>query len=293
MKKVFQDLESMKSWINKPVPAEFKSNNDYMRFIMKLMSCTHYLLKISVSMAPNQEVAKRGYTKHKAIVVGHQVRLVKLFHGFTDHFSKKQLELALILVRLIYECTIKLEYLLKAKRSTFSNYIFTSYRAEKEILQKLNDIKKQRPLTNIEKVIIKKIKNRLKKDKISIKRLFANKHWNLDGKDFRQILVSLNKEADYSFLFGQGSSYIHGNWHEMSIYNIEKRGRYYVPNREFDVPDPQIALPVIVLVLQTTEDFVKWNKSDPDNYIRPIIKSLMNKSEFLLLQYCNEEYKDV
>ncbi len=99
-------------------------------------------------------------------------------------------------------------------------------------------------------------------------------------------------EVDYPFLFGQGSSFIHGNWYEMSIYNIEKHGRYYVPNLEFAVPDPRI-LPVTVSVLQTTGDFVEWNKSDPDNYIRPIIKSLMNKSKFLYEQYCNEKYKDV
>ncbi len=293
MKKVFQNLESIKSWINKPLPGEFKSNNDYMRFIMELMSYTRYVLKISVSTAPNQEVAKRGYTKHKAIIVGHQVRLVKLFHGFADHISKSQLELALILSRLIYECTIKLEYFLTAKRSTFSNYIFTSYRAERETLQKLNDIKKQRPLMNIEKVIIKKIKNRLKKDKISLKQLFVNKNWKLDGKDFKLILKSLNKEEDYPFLFGQGSAFIHGNWYEMSIYNIEKHGRYYVPNLEFAVPDPRITLPITVAVLQTTGDFVEWNKSDPNNYIRPIVKNLMNKSKFLYEQYCNEKYKDV
>lgn len=293
MKKVFQNLESIKSWINKPLPEEFKSNNDYMRFIMELMSYAHYVLKISVSTAPNQEVAKRGYTKHKAIIVGHQVRLAKLFHGFAEHISKRQLELALILFRLIYECTIKLEYLMTAKRSTLTNYIFTSYRAEKETLQKLNDIKKQRPLMNIEKVIIKKIKNRLKKDKLSFKRLLANKNWKLDGKDFRQILESLNKGVDYPFLFGQGSSFIHGNWYEMSIYNIEKHGRYYVPSLDFAVPDPRIALPVTIAVLQTTGNYVEWNKSDPDNYIRPIISDLMSKSRFLYEQYCNEKYKDV
>jgi hypothetical protein len=155
MERIFQNLESIKSWTNKPLPQNFKSNDDYMNFIMDLISYAHYLVKISVSMATNQEKASRGYTKHKAIIIGHQVRLLKLFHGFTDHISKSQLELALIFTRLIYECTVKIEYLLAAKSSTFSNYIFTSYQSEKETLQNLNEIKKQRPLMNIEKVIIK------------------------------------------------------------------------------------------------------------------------------------------
>ena len=80
MQNIIQSLYSIKSWINKPLPQEFTSNNDYMRFIMELMSYAHYLLKVSVSMAPNQIVASRGYTKHKAVIVGYQVLLVKLFH---------------------------------------------------------------------------------------------------------------------------------------------------------------------------------------------------------------------
>lgn len=260
---------------------------------MDLISYTHYLLKISVSMAPNQKTASKGYTKHKAIIAGHFVRLVKLFHGFADNISKGQLELALILVRLMYECTIKIEYLFTAKRSTFSNYIFTSYKAEKETLENLAAIKAERPLMNIEKEIIRKIKNRLKRDNIPLRRLMANRNWKLDGKSFKQILESLGKEIDYPFIFGQGSSFIHGNWYEMSIYNLDKNGRYYTPNLEFASPDPRLALPVTFSVLQTTGDFVKWNKSDPDNYIRPVISELSNKTKFVYDQYCNERYKDV
>lgn len=84
MERIFQNLESIKSWTNKPLPQNLKSNDDYMNFIMDLISYAHYLVKISVSMATNQEKASRGYTKHKAIIIGHQVRLLKLFHGFGE-----------------------------------------------------------------------------------------------------------------------------------------------------------------------------------------------------------------
>lgn len=293
MKEIINNIEEIKSWINKPLPAKLQTNNDYMHFIMELISYTHYLLKISVSMAPNQKTASRGYTKHRAVIAGHFVRLVKLFHGFEDNISKGQLELALILVRLIYECTIMIEYLFTAKRSTFSNYIFTSYKSEKETLENLETIKAERPLMNIEKEIIRKIKNRLKRDNIPLRRLMVNKNWKLDGKSFKSILESLNKEIDYPFIFGQGSSFIHGNWYEMSIYNLNKNGRYYTPNLEFTAPDPRLALPVTFSVLQTTGDFVSWNKSDPDNYIRPVISGLIDKIKYLYDQYCSEKYKNV
>ncbi|MBN4054724.1 hypothetical protein JYT87_03355 [Nitrospira defluvii] len=187
----------------------------------------------------------------------------------------------------------KIEYLLSAKRSTFSNYVFTSYRSEKETLQNLADIKIQRPLKNIEKIIIKKIKNRLRKDKISLKRLFSNRNWKLDGKSFKQLLKSLNKENDYPFVFGQGSSFIHGSWYEMSIYNIEKRGRYYVPNLDFGLTTPRFAIPITIAVLQTTSDFIKWNESDPDNYFRSAVHGLIDKSHLIYQHCCNRRDENV
>ncbi len=293
METIISNLDNLKMWLSNPFPPEHSSDDDYMHYIMELMSYAHYLIKVSASMSPNEVVAERGYTNRRAIVVGHIVRLVKLYHGFTTHIGKRELQLAYIMVRLIYECIIKMEYLFTAKRSTFKSFIFTSYRSEKETLENLDLIKSQRPLMNIEKVIIKKIKSRLHRDRISLRQLKANKNWKLDGKDFKQILISVKKEIDYPFLFGQGSSFIHGNWYEMSIFNLNKKGRYYLPDLEFSDPDPRIALPVTIAALHSSRDFLKWNKSDPEKYVRSIIQTLSERSKLLYDRYCKEKYTDV
>lgn len=293
MEKIIKNLDSVKSWLSKPLPPKRSPDDDYMRYVMEMMSYAHYLINVSASMAPNQVVAERGYTKHRAIVVGHIVRLVKLYHSFTTHIGKRELQIAYIMVRLIYECIIKMEYLFTAKRSTFKSFILTSYRSEKETLENLDLIKSQRPLMNIEKVIIKKIKSRLRKDRIPLRQLKANRNWKLDCKDFKQILISVKKEIDYPFLFGQGSSFIHGNWYEMSIFNLNKKGRYYLPDLEFSDPDPRIALPVTIAALHSSRDFLKWNKSDPEKYVRSIIQTLSERSKLLYDRYCKEKYTDV
>jgi len=293
MEKIIKNLDSVKSWLSKPLPPKRSPDDDYMRYVMEMMSYAHYLIKVSASMAPNQVVAERGYTKHRAIVLGHIVRLVKLYHSFTTHIGKRELQIAYIMVRLIYECIIKMEYLFTAKRSTFKSFIFTSYRSEKETLENLDLIKSQRPLMNIEKVIVKKIKSRLRKDRISLRQLKANRNWKLDGKDFKQILISVKKEIDYPFLFGQGSSFIHGNWYEMSIFNLTQRGRCYLPDLDFSNPDPRIALPVTIASLHSANDFLKWNKSDPEKYVRSIIQNLAGKTKVLYDQYCEGKYADV
>jgi hypothetical protein len=293
MEKIIKNLNSVKAWLSKPLPPKRSPDNDYMHYVMEMMSYANYLIKVSASMAPNQVVAKRGYTKHSAIVVGHIVRLAKLYHSFTTHIGKRQLQIAYIMVRLIYECIIKMEYLFTAKRSTFKSFIITSYRSDKETLENLDLIKSQRPLMNIEKVIIKKIKSRLHKDRISLRQLKANRNWKLDGKDFKQVLISVKKEIDYPFLFGQGSSFIHGDWYEMSIFNLTQRGRYYLPDLGFSDPDPRIALPVTIAILHSSDDFLKWNKSDPEKHVRSIIHNLAGKIKILYDQYCEEKYADV
>jgi hypothetical protein len=293
MKKIIINLENAKYWLNKPLPPRLSSDNDYMIYVMELMNFAHYLIKVSASIAPNQVIADRGYSKHKAIVTGHVVRLSKLYHGFAYHVSKSEVELAYIMTRLIFECITKMEYLFTAEKSSFRSFVFTSYRSQKEILHNLDLIKSERKLMKIEKSIIKKIKQSLRSDRISLSQLRANKNWKLDGKDFKQILASMKKEIDYPFLFGRASSFIHGDWSEMKIFNLEKRGRYYIPNLSFAGSDPRLALPVTIGCLNAVTDFLKWNKSDPQENVMLIIQEFSIKTKKFYDQYCEEKYADV
>ncbi len=293
MKEIIINLEKAKYWLKKPLPPRISSDKDYMIYVMELMNYAHYLIKVSASIAPNKVISERGYSKHKAIVVGHVVRLSKLYHGFAYHVSKSEVELAYIMVRLIHECISKMEYLFTAKKSSFISFIFTSYRSQKETLDNLALIKSQRTLMKIEMSIIKKIKKQLRSDRISLSRLKGNRNWKLDGKDFKQVLVSMNKEIDYPFLFGQASSFIHGDWHEMKIYNLEKKGRYYLPNLGFSGSDPRLALPVTIGCLDAVTDFLKWNKSDPQKNVMSILQNLSIKTRLFYDQYCEEKYADV
>jgi hypothetical protein len=75
-----------------------------------VMSRSLYLLRVGACLAPDAITAERGYSKHKAIIIGHIIRLTKLYDGFCLHVSKRQLELAGVFLRLIYETEIRLSY---------------------------------------------------------------------------------------------------------------------------------------------------------------------------------------
>jgi hypothetical protein len=276
--KVFDNFAEIERWIgDAPNPATFRSNDDFMAFTVELMNRALYLLRVGVSLAPSREVAERGYTKRKAIAIGHLVRITKLYEGLLIHVSKRQLELATIFTRLIFEAAVRLEYLMasKNKRASFRSFILTSYKPEKEALEDLGQKAKTRPLVQIEKRMRRKIKSRLTKDRISLNELLNNKNWRLDGKDFRRILNDVGLGAIYAYGFGSASHFVHGDWYDISIHQIKKNGSYYLPDLDFDDPDPRIACSDTTICLRTLLNFLKWNRSDPDNYVRPIIAKLI------------------
>jgi hypothetical protein len=130
MQEALNNLKKIQKWIdNSPSPSTFKTNNDFMKFLVEeVMSRAVYLLKIGVSLAPDTLTAKKGYTKHHAIIIGHMVRLFKLYQGFCIHVADCQEELASVFIRLIYETEIRLNYFLKCKNKNkaLKSYVLTS-----------------------------------------------------------------------------------------------------------------------------------------------------------------------
>lgn len=102
----------------------------------------------------------------------------------------------------------------------------------------------------------------------------ANRRWELDGKDFKGLLKHLGREAEYAYLFGGASSHVHGSWYEMSLYHLEKQGRYYKPNLDFHTADPRLTGAVTKICLMGIEKFIKWNKTDPDGEISKLVNDL-------------------
>lgn len=252
----------------------FTSDEEFMEYIVPLMNDTLYLLTISLGLAHDEEEAVTGLPRNPAIVMGHMVRLRKHYEGFLQFTVNRQAELAAIFMRLMYETIVKVDHLFDAENESFDSYILFSYKAEKGNLQDLEKKESQRPLTDIEKRIKEKIMNRLNRDGISRETLFENTKWRIDGKSFFDFLKHLNREDEYSYLFGSGSHFVHGGWYEISRHHLKQNGNYYTPQLEYDDPDPRLACPISVLCLHQMEKFVEWNESDPTEVVKPLLHSL-------------------
>jgi len=276
LEKLFHNVTRIRRWIKSaPDPTTFEDDDQFMRYTVQLMNRALFLLRVGSSLAPNEQTALRGFTRRRAIVVGHIVRMTKLYEGSLALITKRHLETAGIFSRLIYETAVRIEYLMRAKNASFRSYVLTSYRSEKEILADMKEKAAKRRLMQIERRIKRKIQSRLKEDRISSKQLMNNRNWNLDGKSFRGILKDVGREPEYSYGFGSSSHFVHGDWADLSVYHLTKKGRYYKPRLEFADPDPRLACSLTTVCLGTLYKFIAWNKSDPDNYLRPIILELL------------------
>lgn len=278
MDEIIQNLKKIEKWVdfNSP-PPDYDTNTEFMKFSVEIMNRCLYLLKTGAASAPDAETAKKGYAKNEAIIVGHMVRITKLYEGVLMHICSHQQELAHIFFRLILETAIRMEYLITSKspKESFQSFIFISYRPEKEILQDLENKAKQRPLIPIENRMKESIISWLRSDGINEKELFNNTIWNVDGKNFRDIMNLLELDSMYSYGFGNASHQVHGDWFDIAYYHLrEEEEQCYTPDLSFTEPDPRSACPITHVCLVSLLKYLKWNKSDPDNLISPIVEKL-------------------
>ena len=277
MNEIIQNLKKIEEWVDfSSPPPDFDTNTEFMKFTVEIMNRCLYLLKTGAASAPDAETANKGYAKNEAIIVGHTVRITKLYEGVLTHICSHQQELAHIFFRLIFETAIRMEYLITSEspKKSFQSFILTSYRPEKEMLQDLENNAKQKPLIPIQKRMRKSIISWLRGDGINQKELLENKNWNLDGKNFREIMKTFNLDSMYPYGFGIASHCVHGDWLDIAYYHLKQDGRYYTPDLFFTEPDPRTACPITHACLDSLLKYLKWNKSDPDGLITPVVVKL-------------------
>lgn len=276
MDSITRNLSDIARWIAAaPQPSSFATETDFMQLLVDAMGRALYLLRTGVALAPNNLVQTKGYMKRQAVVVGHMVRLTKLFDGFYLHIAKRQLELAGVMLRLISETEIRLNYLIsKATPHSYKSFVLASYQADKESLSDLEAKAKRRKLIPIEKRMRGSILRHLRRDGISRKKLLQNRVWNIDGKNVRELLRALGRQDYYSYSFGSSSQWIHGSWQELYHCHLHKVGNRFQPRLDFGDPDTRTAAPTTIICLDTLLAYLAWSKGDPSGAVRHLVAEL-------------------
>jgi len=272
-----RELLEVKEWINeKKILPDKLTYNEYMHLAVEIGNKIRLLLLTTSGMIPfpNPHTFK-GYTKEEAVIVGLFVRIYKLYDALTYHVSKNQGEIATIFTRLIFESFARMSYLMGASRESFQNFILVSYKSTIENYKDLKSKKEKRELVPIEKRILRKIENRIKSDGLKIDELLVNKKWKHDGKTFKDVLSDIGFEDFYHYVFGNQSSFIHGDWYDIKLHHIEQQDSLFRPNYDHISVDPRYILPISIVCLRVIISFLKWNNSDPDNFVTTVAEKLI------------------
>ena len=150
----------------------------------------------------------------------------------------------------------------REKKAVLRSYVVTSYRAERESLADLKVKKRERPLIPIEKRMMQSMIRYVRQDGITLKELAATRSWKIDGKDVRGMLQALDREWQYSYTFSSSSRWIHGGWLELKLYHLRQDDGHYTPRLDYGDPDPRMAAPATVIVLDTTLKYLRWSRVD-------------------------------
>ena len=270
MEKIIKNLTNMKIWVDfsLPPPTEFKTKTESMRFVAEVMNRCLYLLRVGAASAPNAKTAKTGYTKPKAIIVGHMAQLGKLYEGALIHICGAQPELTRIFFRPILEVSINMKHLIQSKGQLCPNISLSSYPSDLEMFRMLENKVKERALTPIEHRINELILSQWEKDGISRE--------NIEEKNIPPSCENFNyNDSLYMYLFQKETDWVHRGWHDLRSYHLTQTGDYYVPDLGFDEPQPRLGCQLTQVCLETLTVYLKWNQSDPDNELTSIIRKLL------------------
>lgn len=247
-----------------------------MKHYIDVMGWTLYLLRLSVALDPSKGQSA-GFDREEAVLVGLMVRNVKLYEAFYQNVAKRQLEVCGILLRILTETELKLRYLiLRAESgSGAGNFFLASYKSEKQMLNYFSQLQEERELAPIETRMLRSIEKELSEEGISKDELLANKSWDLDGKNVRDILKILGADHLYPFVYGGPSRWVHGGWGELSRYHLHKINGRYLPQLDFGDPDPRFAGPTTITSLELAKDFLVWSHAGEEKVVTFVIDRLL------------------
>lgn len=282
MDAIRKNLESIVTGIGKAPDPNTLDDSKMIVHYMEVMGWTLYILRLCAGLEPDGHGEEKTYTRDEAVIVGHMVRIAKLYDGFYQNVAKRQLEFCGIFMRLLSETEIKLRYLLShSSEATANNFVLASYKPEKQMLQYFEELESSRELIPIEARMKRSILREIEEEGISREELLQNKRWDLDGLNIRAMLKKLDHDHLYPFMYGGASRWVHGGWSEFRRYHLVKKGEGYQPRLDYGDPDPRITGPVTQVCLEIAQDYLSWAGSDPDDVVDRIIKILLEHVQSL------------
>lgn len=202
-----------------------KSNEDFIADLIEASNLVNKFLAITAASVPALVLEKL----HQGILLGHAVRMYKLYDSFLLLISENRSEMALLAMRALTETSIILKYLIQNINDDIGQkFIKSSLAYEKKLLELIQNKTQSRNTLPFEKNIIESIKKTFAKTKYKTEDIIfkKDKSWH---EDLFTIAEKVGLSDAYETMYRAGSHAEHGSWHHLMHYNLNETENRYEP----------------------------------------------------------------
>lgn len=270
--------------INLPELNKERINEDqFMEDIINASNIVNKYLIIVAGIYPTKNLDSVYF----GVIMGHMVRLFKLYDSFLYLIVGMRGEVANIILRCIVDTGITLSFLLKEDDpEVIEKYIKSSLVIEKKLWDEIHR-RKGETLLPIEKRMLDSIKATFERSGTEIDSVTAkDMKWcgSLYDKAQKTDMVSL-----YESIFRGGSHSVHGTWHDLEFNHIHKINESYEPIIEYTRPRPQLVESASIICLKVATEYL--NKILDENNAKLVRDQLILLMQwFLGLQEAHENW---
>jgi hypothetical protein len=243
----YQPLDELPAVTLPRVRARRTSDGDFLRDLVEAANAVRQYLVLVAGLWPTRPLDRllRG------VLVGHMVRVFKLYDSLIMLVVEHRGEIAPILLRALIDTVINLRHLLThPSDKEVKKYIEASLAYEKKLMEEIQSRMQQRPKPlPIELRMLGSIEETFRRvgvDPASI----AAREWR--GASTFQKARDAGLEVFYEFGFRPASHQVHGTWHDLEFYQLEEKNGEYRPETRFSRPRPQVVEMVSVACLETS-----------------------------------------
>jgi len=231
----------------------------------------------------------KGLNLHEAVIVGHMVRIYKLYDQIVFFVTENKGEISSIFFRLLFETYVKMKYFILCGQGSIDSFIKSSFKAPIRNYRYILEQKDDGVLDTIGRRIITKIENRLKFVNLPVDEMLSNRNWKIDGKSFSGILDFLEKndtngmkwKLSESFLFGSSSAFVHGNWYDIQLNQLEFVNEKFFPKYFYNKVDPRYILPNSSVPIHACIDYLQWRSINSNNPLNVVLNRMLELNHYL------------
>lgn len=215
-----------------------------------------------------------------ATVVGLFIKQFKLFKDLYNAYKSGNTHLCMILNRIIYEAFIKMKSLIAHGIEAQKDYRLYSFKNRYNFYKETKDKKDGYSLVRNKKFLLDLEEEGFTLDDLkNLKRSFG-------GKNMSQLIEEIDGKGLYNSLYAMMSDTIHSDWGETrQMYLQKNEDNMYFPKYEKEEIHGRILVPVVQIIISSTESFIKWRKYNEYNgFFQPLLLE-MKRMFYLLGEY--------